>query len=1247
IRDRLELARFRAACFEKRLLLKKRDGTQIMNTGADVLDSFPKTQKGKLGEARFMGACFVEGRPLNKKNSNLITGEDVLKAYQEIKAQLESSRFMEKCFVEGLPLKGRDGHPITGKEVLDSFPASREGRLSRARFMGGCFEKGLRLEYRNGKRITITGEDVFGAFEEINARLESAHLMEICFRKGWSLRLKDRDNKPVALTGEGVLEAYQEINAVLDSACFMEICFQEGLSLRLQDKDGKPVKLTGEVVLEAYRAINAEQESAHFMVNCFVKGQPLNGRDGHPITGKYILDNCPASRQGRLVRARFMGECFVRDLPLKDEDGEAITIIVEDVLGAYEEISAKLELIRFKEACCLRGIRLPNKDGQYSQVMAEDIIKAYKQGHWLLEAAIFMSQLALWGIPLDGHHLVDKQIMDAFAGLPGNHTSRQVDYLIRRLNTLPEIDETGSYLTVFQQAWQLLLDHPQPGEQVRCQQWMLRFIAMRQGLTVDGQLCLPDQVLEHLDNLRTSFRKTRLKFYFLVDIYFTGRHLKGLPVNKKSLSTCLEELPKGSRRRVALELWLERQCLSQSQPDVLARLIGSSHRRLRGREPAGGRGDCPSPANPTPRGGHPEIRQSGGRVPGDHAVTDNATYGMKPLLSTSEAAGTVRTGELVINDLIKRALHIIQEVNATGSCPAILVTGSFSRCLQGLCTSFNDIDLIVKQEAVNALNQQLRCQLSSVDIGQDYSLSVQVNTYPMPGCREIALPWCVNTVLGEGDFNQNKTILQASIQSELPADTVSISVPGVEHPVICLSFYAEMQLMVNALTHLTDKLEPLTGEIQRGAWLYIPRAVVFYRQNTAEQRVHALLMRCLLTLDKAEKLVSIPEPGETGGDTQGVALRLSIRRSINSLQEKLRDHSHRDSFRQSLCDWLSQAESAEVHDRKKNEFVRKLYDRMGEIAALGINEDIKGIESKVLTHVQSMINEVNATAQEWAVILVSGSYARGWQMFHRSIDFKEIELTATSGGIKQLRQRLMETIGDNNTIPLSVICASETIHGYDPLYVPDQECIEIRTVGNRHLLTVRANIWQEIPVYKSECRRVHPADRSEAFCDLVSFYGEAVLWLTTADAYLNYTAAHQSGQGQGLDDMPESLVCKWPFALRRPVFALLIQGVSTLMRGEALGGQIQGYFGYTKGELSENSILQSEISDRIEKMKASIGKAVALSNLIHALDCWLLQSLSESGCTGNYDMAKSLKDKMVTLRDGYGQNPVRDVSLVG
>lgn len=803
-------------------------------TSSDVLLSYlsdPNSLRSGL---------FLQKLCLHKINHDgqLITPEQVIAELNRKKDplfrhKLAIARFKEACCLRKLPVEGKFVKPET---VINDFKAT-DSLLEIGRFLADCCLKNLQV---NGHPVTT--EEVVEALQ----KTEGGHLSLVRFKS--ECCLKNRHINGELVPPEQVLnECPKTHKGNLLTAHFMAKCCQQNRQIH-----GQAVQV--ETVVEKFRQIPGSQVGlAIFMDRCAQGGKQLFGK---PISVRNLANHYPDTPSGRLGVARFYEHCCLRGERL-----HGLKVTPEMVVENYRSLNATLKLGRFKQRCCLLNIPINGR-----QVRPEEVLRDFASENRQLEIAMFFSSLALHAKKLNGSYLTCEQVLAAFRRVPGDQTVKAVEYLIQRLEALPERDDSGEALKTFARAWQLVNNAPQITSCYLYQQCRLRFIAVKYGLPVDGELLTMEQVWLSIRQLPASSRKTCLKFYFLAHCFHNNQELHGKQVSREELLECLNELPSGTLRQT-LANWLEEPIHT---PDWAGPPVAST---------------SPSALQPAGPTRHPEL-PTGKESSQSNALPDSKASTLK----TSETPSP----RLPLNPMTHKALKIMQQISG------IWITGSFSRCLQGLCTTYNDIDIIGTEEGVTALVNQLVTQLSSDCNGETSEELRRVFIQEFRGCSQLKIPTTFSITLSEGEPGRKVALIQANIYVDrvlTGIDTLSIAMPGVDGRFNCASFSAEVCLMNGILDHLINHLAPLTTKLQQGADFDIPRTIVFNFSKSPGERICAMLMRCLLTLNKAHqfaRLLSEDNP-----------LRPGLVKLSTTLLDELRRHASYNLFVQELKRWLS------------------------------------------------------------------------------------------------------------------------------------------------------------------------------------------------------------------------------------------------------------------------------------------------------------------------------------------------------
>ena len=873
----LEVARFKQSCCEKQI---KINGHLVL-PGEVVRDY---RQAGSLRElAHFQNACFQQA--LHDRDC-VINQDTVAEGFRAAGANLDLVRFREYCCVNGIRLFGE---AVTPESVVAGYRGKKEEQLNIAHFKAKCCVDGMPLAGR-----PVNAEDVLSHFPTHHqGQMAKAHFMEDCF-------LRDIPVLSQPVTPESVLQGFPDTgDGRVSQARFRENCCLRGL--RIHNK-----LVTPESVIENFpdnpKGLFCR---ARFMEKCVLRGMALFGQ---PISTEHVLVNYPPTAEGKvsagcflehclfkgltlrgerltaeavlkafdtpectLARASFQAQCCFRALPLH---GQPVT--TDAVVAAYpDNLEGKKQLTLFKKQCCLNNLLVAGEP-----VQPEQVVYCLEQMNQLEEKALFCADLALQARKLNGKHLCNAQVLGAFDQLPGNYATKKVNFLMQRLLALPEEEQTQESRTTFEQAWQILASIPAKDERFRYQQCVMLFLAMKYALPAAGQQVTPDRVWQAIGALRDSFSNTRLQFYFLADCYGTGTVLDGQPVTKQQVLDCLEKFPP-SRLHQALSRWFEELCHQPHEPDTLNHVL---------------------PTLP-PKAVQPDQRAE------SIETHFRDLYVSSP--SSAEVVDRRRHPEL-INSQTRAVLHIAQGIE--GLC----LTGSFSRLLQGVGSSFNDIDMIASEQAINTLIARLTSQLGNQE--SEAEIPCKVLARMAPGCPELRLNAVFTITLSEGDLGQKVSVLQASVsppESVLALSTIKAEIPGQQGTISCLTFAAEVELLINTLNHLAEQLDPLTVRLLDGPDFTIPRTLLFNWPQDRQECVFGLLMRCLLSLNKARQFLPLLADQDSTQALQTCTTRLL---------ERVQQHSHRELFVTAVTRWLAGCVAGNEHQVKKRAFIHTLLD---------------------------------------------------------------------------------------------------------------------------------------------------------------------------------------------------------------------------------------------------------------------------------------------------------------------------------
>ncbi|WP_257283026.1 hypothetical protein, partial [Endozoicomonas sp. SESOKO1] len=822
-------------------------------------------------------------------------------AGQSRMAMLELARFKERCCLSGLALYGQQ---VTPDAVVQGFPDSPEGNLGVTRFKELCCLRGLPL---NGRQVTP--EVVVKEYQAVNATLEIARFKQECCLRGVVLNGQQ-------VTPDEVVKDYQAAKATLEIARFKAECCLRGLLLngrrvtpdavvrafpdRTEGKLGiarfkeqcclrglllKGQQVTPDAVVSDYRAARATLELVRFKEQCCLKGLMLNGRQ---VTTDEVVRGFQALN-ATLELVRFKAECSLRGLLL---NGQQVTpeAVVRDFPNTLE---GKLGIARFKAECCLRGLAM---NGQ--QVRPDAVVQSYPDSpEGKLGIARFKEQCCLRGLLLNGQQVTPESVVKGY---------QRGGWLLERAIFYSQLALNARELSsVCLDRHQVLaaFDEGRGDHSSKQARYLIQQLQQSQGDDSEAQDVLQEarQILE-----KVSVRDDEQDRLQCILTFMAMQH--GLTIDDQGVS--------------AEQVLRSIKTLRHSFQNDRIHFFFLAHCYITGRSVDG-----------------QEIRKDqvldclqrfpeGSRL--RHALgTWFEQY-------SSEANIQTKPKVPQLNALTLETLEIIQGINDSYHSPPILITGSYARYLQNRCSSFNDIDLICTTEGVA---RTLFGKLHALATGTDPEIPKSLTIWQVQGCPAIRLAKAYNIHLSDGDLGTRVLGLQVSIDgrvTDADGTRLAVHVPGVARPVWCLSFAEETRLLNDTLEYLVDNLDPLTGQLQHGEAFYIPRTLLFNAPRNRDERIYGLLMRCLLTLNKAVLFIALhsenrpdssqPEAGQHNAEHH--AKHHTEEQRLHTLAALLHTKLHRHAcchdFVRSLIDWLSRDHPVNNDGIERKELVNTL-----------------------------------------------------------------------------------------------------------------------------------------------------------------------------------------------------------------------------------------------------------------------------------------------------------------------------------
>ena len=726
--------------------------------------------------AQFVESAFWNGKRINGRD---ITSTDVLAAYWSDTTSLRPGYFMQKLYQYRIL---HEGQLVTPGQVITEFNRRRDPE-HKCQLAMACVKQAccLKNEYINGQEVSTS--EVLCEFPDTQqgrhgmARFKS----NACFM---GLLLDGQRIATEEVADDYVLAAFP-----LGQARFFSNCCLRGLTVHNQ-------LVTTEMVLNHFQACNAPLEELRFLDQCFIRDLTVNNS---PVSPEYVARNYWLNRKP-LELGRLKEQCCLNERLLFQR-----RVSTDEVIDAYRTAGVAREQRNFVAQCCLRGLLLAGQP-----VDPQRVLDGFLQAKCTRDMACFLAELTLRGKKLNGQYLDDERVIQAFQKASTDFTTKPVEYLLRRITTLPDHLATDETLKALQQACSINSSVTVPTETTRHQACILHFVAMQYALPVGDHVPSPEQVWQLIDNLRECFDKSRLTFFFLIHLFRTGQPLHGNDVSRSQIMNCINQLPEGCGLQQSLLRWFNE-------------------------------------------------------------------YGTPP------ASSDYLTDGPVLSPMLKKSLQIIDRINSQHREPVLLLSGLFSHYLQGVGPDYDDIDVIGTESAIKTLMDRMADTHTSVAS----SLRTYANIRPFSGCNRLMTPPVMSLTLTTGDLNLRTMRLKGSLYSALnTAEITTVSVPGLNCPVKCLSLTTEIWLLDYNLNCLASNLKKLTTKVQKGVNLNFPCPLLFQLPQSPEESVCELLLHCLLTLHQAERLMQRVDNNAVQGARESAAQLRNLLK-IHPSQEQL------------------------------------------------------------------------------------------------------------------------------------------------------------------------------------------------------------------------------------------------------------------------------------------------------------------------------------------------------------------------
>lgn len=690
---------------------------------------------------------------------------------------------------------------VTPEQVIREFNRRRDSE-NKCQLAMACIKQAccLKNEYINQQEVT-TSEVLCEFPDTVQGRQGIARFKsDACFM---GLLLNGQ-----RIATEEVADGYVLAGFPIGLARFFSNCCLRGMTVHNQ-------LVTTEMVLNHFQACNAPVEELRFLEQCFIRDMTVKNC---PVSPEYVARSYWRNRK-LLELGRLKERCCLKEHLLFQR-----RVSTEEVLDAYRTARAAKEKRNFVAQCCLRGLMLAGQP-----VDAQSVLDDYLQAKCTRDLACFLAELTLRGKKLNGQYLDDERVIQAFQKASTEFTTKPIEYLLRRIVTLPDHLATGETLKTFQQACSINSSVTVPTEPTRHQMCILHFVAMQFALPVSDHVPSPEQVWQLIENLRKCFDQSRLKFFFLIHLFRTGQPLHGNGVSRSQIMDCINQLPEGCGLHQSLLRWFNE-------------------------------------------------------------------YDTPPVSSDYLTDGPV------LSSMLKKSLQIIDRINSQHREPVLLLSGLFSHYMQGISPDYDDINVIGTESAIRTLMDRMADTHTSFAS----SLRTYANIRPFSGCNELMTPPVMTLTLTAGDLNLRTMRLKCSLYSALTtAEITTVSLPGLNCPVKCLSLMAEIRLIDNNLKYLASNLKKLTTNLQKGVNLNFPCPLLFQVPQSPEESVCELLLHCLLTLHQTKRLMQVDNNAVQG-----------VRESAAQLRDLLQIHPCREQFVTVVRNRLSGPDNHFVNDRR-------------------------------------------------------------------------------------------------------------------------------------------------------------------------------------------------------------------------------------------------------------------------------------------------------------------------------------------
>lgn len=849
-------AKFMAECVLNKTLI---NGNKVKIK--TVLDLFSTSPKYELEKVNFLRNCFVKNI---HDEDNLTNHEDIIVRYQRANAKEQLAIFLSYLIVNKIISPSHFYSPI---KVYNLFGSEKRLNHYKVYFAYECLMNNIRLIVDKDTQLQ---DFVASQLKESNLIVELNKVKRFCFLRGIPLHRRHQQLNVIVeqcrQTSKITKTAKESAARQLYLTRFLMTCCLKGFRLNNVALDPNAL------IAEAEKIEGGGSFVGKFKMECLQAGffhtpvKEILAYFDEDLTSKKIkasvmeklffskyrdqikaidLADTYKSNNQMIEFACFMARCCVEEIPVGVNQPK-----FEEVLCYFPENNY---LSDYKKYEFIFSYLLAGRKVENNKYTVESVIKECEGLKFYNLIASFYSQLSLNSIPVNGKQITP-DFIENYCQKHSVWYNLIISYFVGRA---VQIEQDGLRLTGFPDTKELskiiktALSFINKQTNIENNKiWNYRctlyFMSFKYQLKINDEIVTFHTMIEKLNEQLDSFFVMYQKIKFFSYCFKNDISTDGYSANeiKGEINKILDFFPKFSKSYSLANSLLENGGYGDSviknaitdhtlEFNFSSKFIKISNVEIDNLNTS----TLPKKIfkiNNIFESNYPstiESKQDQLRFPETHRVQDLA----------------------LSNPIHYEILTMIASFNQNHKTPRIIITGSFSRFLQNVTNHFNDIDLICdNQSTKDEFIFMLRTNLPRKTEYDDLTFSC----YYSPEIAVLNVPSTYFFRAAEGVMN-NIVVDVNLIVDGSKLQKFNISEIKIENPCLSLhafSFASEIGAITQGLMFLVENLDSLVEQVLADPALIIPRTILFNYPESNEERVYGLLVRYLLSLEKAIKM---------------------------------------------------------------------------------------------------------------------------------------------------------------------------------------------------------------------------------------------------------------------------------------------------------------------------------------------------------------------------------------------------------